>query len=88
MEWIVTIIVGGIIGWLASLIMRTDEQQGLIANILIGIFGSLLGKWIFFDLLGIGGAATAGTFSLIGVLWGIAGAVVLILALRAINVLR
>ena len=88
MNWIILIIIGGIIGWLASLVMKTDEQQGVIANIIVGIVGSALGKWIFFDLLGIGGAATAGTISFFGVLWGILGAVVLIFLLKVVNVLR
>lgn len=88
MSWIVLIIVGAIIGWLASLIMRTDAEQGLLWNVIIGIVGSLLGKWIFADLLGIGAAASAGSLSLGGVLWGIAGAVILILILKALRILR
>lgn len=88
MSWIILIIVGAIIGWLASLIMATDNQQGLLANIIVGIVGSLLGKWIFADLLGIGGATAAGTFTLAGFFWGVLGAIILILILRAINVFR
>jgi uncharacterized membrane protein YeaQ/YmgE (transglycosylase-associated protein family) len=88
MGWIITIIVGGIIGWLASKIMKTDEQQGILANIVIGVIGALLGRWVFADLLGIGGATAAGEFSLAGLLWGIIGAVILIAILKALNVLR
>lgn len=88
MSWIVLIIVGALIGWLASKIMATDEQQGGIANILIGIVGAILGKWLFADVLGIGSAAAAGDFSLMGVLWGILGAVILIAILKALNVLK
>lgn len=88
MGWIITIIVGGIIGWLASLIMGTDYEQGPLWNIIIGIIGSLLGKWIFSDLLGIGRASVAGTFSIWGVIWGIIGAVILIAILRLLRVLR
>lgn len=87
MGWIITIIVGAIIGWLASLIMNTDVEQGLLWNIIIGIVGSLLGKWIFSDILGIGGAAVAGTFSIWGLIWGIIGAVILIAILKALRVL-
>lgn len=86
MGWIITIIVGGIIGWLASLIMRTDEEQNLLVNILIGIIGSLLGKWIFSDILGIGGAAIAGTFSFWGIIWGIIGSVILIAILKLLRI--
>ena len=46
-NFIVWIIVGGIIGWLASLIMRTDAQQGLLLNIVVGIVGAFLGGLIF-----------------------------------------
>lgn len=88
LDWIIILLVGGLIGWLASLIMNTDEQQGMFANILIGIVGSVLGRWLFSSVLGIGGAATAGTLSLAGLLWGVIGAVILIGVLRAVNVLR
>jgi uncharacterized membrane protein YeaQ/YmgE (transglycosylase-associated protein family) len=86
MSWIVAIIVGGIIGWIASLVMNTDSQQGILANILIGIVGSLLGSWIFGSLLGIGSATEAGSLSLWGIIWGIIGAVILIAILRALRV--
>lgn len=87
MDWIIAIIVGGIIGWIASIIMRTDRQQGLLANIIIGIIGSALGRWFFGDLLKIGGATTAGGFSLLGLLWGIIGAVLLIAVLRFFGIM-
>lgn len=88
MAWIVLIIVGALIGWIASKLMATDEQQGALANIIIGIVGALLGKWIFADLLGIGSAASAGSLSLMGIIWGIVGAVILILILKALKVLK
>lgn len=88
MSWIILIILGGVIGWIASLIMSTDKQQGFWANIIIGIVGSLLGKWVFADLLGIGAAATAGTLTIAGFLWGIVGAILLILILRAFGLFR
>lgn len=88
MGWIITIIVGGIIGWLASLIADTDQEQGLLWNIIIGIVGSLLGKWIFSDMLRIGGASVAGTFSIWGIIWGIIGAVILIAILKLFHILK
>lgn len=88
MEWIVLIIVGALCGWLASIIMKTDAQQGAIANIIIGIFGAILGKWIFADLLRFGSANNAGTFSFTGILWGVLGAVILIAILKALRILR
>lgn len=44
---IVWLIVGGIVGWLASLIMRTDGQQGILLNIVVGIVGAFIGGMIF-----------------------------------------
>lgn len=88
MDLVIILIVGGIIGWLASLLMNTDNQQGVLANVLIGIVGSALGRWLFSSVLGIGGATTAGQLSLAGLLWGVIGAVILIGFLRAVNVLR
>ena len=46
MALIVTLIVGGIIGWLASIVMKTNAQMGMIANVVVGIVGSWLGGWI------------------------------------------
>lgn len=87
MDWIIAILVGALIGWLASLVMKTDARQGALANILIGIVGSALGRWLFGDVLGFGGAAAAGQLSLIGLLWGVLGAVILIAILRAVRVI-
>jgi uncharacterized membrane protein YeaQ/YmgE (transglycosylase-associated protein family) len=46
MHWIVTLIVGAVVGWLASMLMKTNAQMGAIANILVGIAGSSLGFWL------------------------------------------
>ena len=46
MDLIVTLIIGGVIGWLASLVMRTDAQMGILANVVVGIIGSFLGVTI------------------------------------------
>lgn len=86
MDWLAVIIVGGIIGWLASLMMKTDAQQGILLNVIIGIVGSLLGRWLFADVLGIGAAGASGGFSLPGLLFGILGAVILIAILRALRI--
>jgi uncharacterized membrane protein YeaQ/YmgE (transglycosylase-associated protein family) len=82
MGWIITLIIGGIIGWLASIVMKTDAQMGPIANIIVGIVGSWLGFWLA-GLLGIGvGSAIA------GYIIAIIGAAVLIFLLKAVGVLR
>ncbi|MDH5832639.1 GlsB/YeaQ/YmgE family stress response membrane protein [Luteimonas kalidii] len=51
---IIWLIVGGIVGWLASIIMKRDAQQGIILNIVVGIIGALIGGWLIGPLLGAG----------------------------------
>ena len=85
MDLIITLLVGALIGWIASMIMGTGASQGVITNIIVGIVGSFLGKFIFYDLLHIGGAATAGSFNVVGLIWGVLGAVILIAILKALH---
>ena len=51
---IIWLIVGGIVGWLASIIMGRDAQQGVLLNIVVGIIGALLGGWLISPLVGVG----------------------------------
>jgi uncharacterized membrane protein YeaQ/YmgE (transglycosylase-associated protein family) len=51
---LVWLIVGGVVGWLASIIMRTDAQQGILLNVVVGIVGALLAGFVVSPLLGIG----------------------------------
>lgn len=85
MGWVSAIIVGAIIGWVASIIMRTNDQMGCLWNIAVGIFGAALGRWMAEAALGM---RIEPGFSLAGLLAGIIGAVILVLLLRAIGVLR
>ena len=55
MNLIVALIIGGVIGWLASIVMRTDAQQGLFLNIIVGIVGSLLGSFLLGRFFGADG---------------------------------
>ena len=71
MNFIIWLIVGGIVGWLASLVMKRDAQQGIILNVVVGIVGALLAGWIFGG--GINEAITIRTF-----LFSIVGAVILL----------
>jgi len=80
MGWIVTLIIGGIVGWLASIVMKTNAQMGLIANILVGIVGSVVGFWIAGKL----GVVTEGGF--VGFLIAIVGAVLLIFILKTLGI--
>ncbi len=81
MNWIVTLVIGGIIGWLASLVMKTDAQMGLIGNVIVGIVGSVFGFWLA-SLLGISAGSALG-----GYLVAILGAAVLIGILKVAGVL-
>jgi uncharacterized membrane protein YeaQ/YmgE (transglycosylase-associated protein family) len=51
---IIWLVVGGVVGWVASIIMRTDGQQGLLLNVVVGIVGALLAGFVVSPLLGIG----------------------------------
>ncbi len=83
-----TLLIGALVGWLASLVTKTDMQQGALANILVGVVGCLLGSWLFGSVLGIGAATAAGSLSLYGIFFGVLGAIVLIAILKALKVLR
>lgn len=52
MGFIIQLIVGGIAGWLASIIMKRDAQQGIILNVVVGIIGGFLGGWLL-PMLGV-----------------------------------
>ncbi len=54
MNILIWLIVGGIVGWLASLIMRTDAQQGILLNVVVGIIGALIGGWVVSPMVGVG----------------------------------
>ncbi len=80
-----TIVVGAIIGWLASILAKTNNQMGCLWNIFVGIVGAALGNWLaakVFDYSVMEG------FSLPGFLIGIGGAIVLIFLLRILGILR
>jgi uncharacterized membrane protein YeaQ/YmgE (transglycosylase-associated protein family) len=81
---LVWLIVGGIIGWLASLVMRTDAQQGLFLNIVVGIVGAFIGGWLG-GMFGLGGDINRGDLSLSGLLMSLVGAIVL---LAIVNLFR
>jgi uncharacterized membrane protein YeaQ/YmgE (transglycosylase-associated protein family) len=84
MNFIIWIIVGGILGWLASLVMRTDAQQGLLLNIVVGIIGALLGGWLLAPLFGTG-TINQNDFSVTSLLVSFLGAVIL---LAIVNLFR
>jgi len=84
MNFILWLIVGGLIGWLASKIMNTDAQQGIGLNIVVGIIGALLAGWLITPLIG-GATINQGDFSLSGLIISLLGAIVL---LAIVNLFR
>jgi len=75
------IIFGALVGWVASLIMKTDGQQGAMLNIIVGIIGAVLGGWVM-SLIGQGGVAG---FNLYSFLVALFGAVLLIGIVKAVR---
>jgi len=78
---IIWIIFGGIAGWIASLIMKTDSQQGIILNIIVGIVGAVVGGWVMSFL---GGTGVTG-FNLYSLIVAVVGAVILIAIVKALR---
>ena len=76
MGWIIALIVGGIAGWLASLVMNRDASMGIFWNIVVGCIGSVIGNLIAGPLLGVSGSVQE--FSLTGLIIAVVGAVVLL----------
>ena len=84
MTWLAIIVVGGILGWLASIVMRTDAQQGIFLNIVVGIVGAILGGLLLSGLIG-GAPITSGAFDVRSLLVSFLGAVIL---LAIVNMFR
>ncbi len=84
MNLIIWLVVGGLIGWLASLLMKTDGQQGILMNVVVGIVGALLGGWFLSPMVGVG-TINQGNFSLPALGVSFVGAVVL---LAIVNLFR
>jgi uncharacterized membrane protein YeaQ/YmgE (transglycosylase-associated protein family) len=79
MGLIIWLIVGGVVGWLASLIMRTDAQQGIILNIVVGIVGAVIAGLLF------GGSINSGGLTIETFLYSLIGAIIL---LAIVNLVR
>ncbi|WP_260927044.1 GlsB/YeaQ/YmgE family stress response membrane protein [Novosphingobium sp. 9] len=84
MTLLLILIVGGVIGWLASLVMRTDAQQGIFLNIVVGVVGAVIAGFLITPLIG-GAPITSGSFDLMSLIASFLGAVVL---LAIVNLVR
>ncbi|MBI3952875.1 MAG: GlsB/YeaQ/YmgE family stress response membrane protein [Candidatus Doudnabacteria bacterium] len=78
MNIILWIVFGGIVGWIASMIMRTDRDMGIGANIIVGILGALIGGWI---VTLFGGPSVTG-FNITSFIVAVVGAVILLFIVR------
>ena len=83
MGFILWLIVGGIVGWLASLIMKTDGQQGILLNVVVGIVGAFIGGWLISPMVGAGTINDG--FSIGSLVVSLLGAVIL---LAIVNLVR
>lgn len=84
MNLIIWLVVGGLIGWVASMIMRTDGQQGIVLNVVVGIVGAFLGGFLLSPLLGAG-TVNSGDFSIAGLAVSLLGSIIL---LAIVNLFR
>jgi uncharacterized membrane protein YeaQ/YmgE (transglycosylase-associated protein family) len=84
MNLIIWLVVGGLIGWAASMIMKTDAQQGILLNVVVGVVGALLGGWFLSPLLGTA-TINQNDFSIGGLGVSLLGAVIL---LAIVNIVR
>lgn len=81
---IVWLVVGGVIGWLASIVMKTDAQQGIVLNVIVGIVGATLGGWFLAPLLGTG-TINQDNLSISSLVVSLLGAIIL---LAIVNLIR
>lgn len=84
MNLILWLVLGGILGWLASILMKTDAQQGLLLNVVVGIVGAMVSGWLISPLVGVA-TINQDNFSLPGLLVSFVGAVIL---LAVVNLFR
>jgi uncharacterized membrane protein YeaQ/YmgE (transglycosylase-associated protein family) len=84
MNIIIWLVIGGLIGWVASMLMRTDGQQGILLNVVVGIVGAFIGGWLLAPMVGAG-TINSGDFSVAGLAVSLVGAVVL---LAVVNLVR
>lgn len=84
MNLIILLVVGGVIGWVASLIMNTDGQQGIILNVIVGIVGALLAGFVVTPLIG-GASIMNGGINVQTILISLLGSVILLAILNLVR---
>jgi uncharacterized membrane protein YeaQ/YmgE (transglycosylase-associated protein family) len=84
MNFIIWIVTGGLIGWVASMVMGTDGRQGILLNVVVGIVGAFLGGWLLGGLFG-SSTINQGNFSVSGLVVSLLGAIVLLAIVRLVR---
>ena len=84
MNLIIWLIVGGVLGWLASMVMKTDGQQGIFLNVIVGVIGALIAGFFIAPMLGTG-TINSNDFSIPGLVVSFIGAAIL---LAVVNLIR
>jgi uncharacterized membrane protein YeaQ/YmgE (transglycosylase-associated protein family) len=81
---ILWLVIGGVVGWLASIVMRRDGSQGIILNVVVGIVGAVLGGWLLSPVLG-SPTINSGVISIGSLLVSFLGAVILLAIVNLIS---
>jgi len=84
MNIIVWLLVGGLIGWVASIFMGTNNRQGILLNVIVGILGAFLGGWLLSGLFGTS-TINQGNLSLSSILVSLLGAIILLAIVRLVR---
>jgi uncharacterized membrane protein YeaQ/YmgE (transglycosylase-associated protein family) len=84
MNVIVWLVIGGLIGWVASILMGTDGRQGIALNVVVGIVGAVLGGWLLSGVFGAG-SINQGDFSVAGLVVSLLGAIILLFLVRLVR---
>jgi uncharacterized membrane protein YeaQ/YmgE (transglycosylase-associated protein family) len=84
MNFILWLVVGGVIGWLASILMKTNDQQGMFLNVVVGIVGAMLSGWFISPMVGVS-TINQNNFSLLALFVSFLGAAIL---LAIVNLVR
>jgi uncharacterized membrane protein YeaQ/YmgE (transglycosylase-associated protein family) len=81
MSYVIMVVIGGVLGWLASMVMRTDAQQGILLNVIVGIVGALIGGILLSPMVG-SGSIVDGDYSVASLGVSFVGALVLLAVLN------
>jgi uncharacterized membrane protein YeaQ/YmgE (transglycosylase-associated protein family) len=84
MNVIIWLVVGGLVGWVASKVMSTDGQQGILMNVVVGIVGALIGGWVLSPIVGAS-TINQGDFSIGGLFVSLVGAIVLLAIVKLVT---